>query len=176
MLSPTPAARAETAPPQPPDAAISVYVEQIPTGSGSVAVGGAGSKSALPKAIEKKLHERADVEGEALENVATSSSLGAPSGQADTTPSARAVEKARDALTAKHKKLHVTQTPAQKAAAAERSRLQRTSVIVGDVGPGTRPIVLLVLLGFATAAIAVARVRAPRSARDRENREAHPAE
>jgi hypothetical protein len=75
-------------PPQtlPPDAAVLQYREAIPTGSGPVAPGGQGGRTAhttpLAPAAERRLAARGGADGPILERVATSSSYGAPQ-QAD---------------------------------------------------------------------------------------------
>jgi hypothetical protein len=71
---------AATSPPVPPDiAAILVYVETIPTGSGAKAVRpGAEQKAPLPPATARKLRAEAGRDARILEEIATSSQYGAP--------------------------------------------------------------------------------------------------
>jgi len=73
------AARAEPAPPSPANAALAVYVETIPTGSGSRAVGlGAEGTTRLPAATRKRLTRAGGADAKLLEQVATAASYGAP--------------------------------------------------------------------------------------------------
>jgi hypothetical protein len=71
----------------PADAAISVYVEQVPTGSGSVAAGAsAGKASKLGASLEAKVRREAGNDARALIDVATSPSLGGPPAPVKPTP------------------------------------------------------------------------------------------
>jgi hypothetical protein len=72
-----PSALARKKPP-PPNAAIAVYVEQIPTGGGSVAANAQAGGSKLPPAIEQKVRRNGGADAGALERLATAPGLGAP--------------------------------------------------------------------------------------------------
>ena len=81
VSSATFASAAVAAPPsQPPaDAAIGVYVEQIPTASGSVAVGGGTGKHwKLPAKAQHQIQKEGGSDTAALEQLATSSDYGSP--------------------------------------------------------------------------------------------------
>lgn len=71
--------RAEPGPPSPANAALAVYVETIPTGRGSRAVGEEElPRTPLPPAVRSDLVREGGEDAELLEEVATSASYGAP--------------------------------------------------------------------------------------------------
>lgn len=63
----------------PSNPATSVYVEQIPTGAGSVVAGSKGKTKALSHQLAGKLKAQGGADAAALKTVATSAGLGAPS-------------------------------------------------------------------------------------------------
>jgi len=74
------AARAEPAPtPNPDNAAIAVYIETIPTASGSRAVGvGTKQRTPLPAATRSRLAAEGGADATLLEQLATAATYGAP--------------------------------------------------------------------------------------------------
>jgi hypothetical protein len=71
-------------PPHPPrpDAAVAVYVEQIPTAGGSVpATTGTHGRAQLSPSLRLKLHKAGGGDAAALAQLATAPGLGAPEGQ-----------------------------------------------------------------------------------------------
>ncbi len=75
-----PAARAATPPEPPLDPAIAVYVEQIPSGSGSVAsTGTSGPRAEVPDAVAARIKAEGGGDAPALEEIVSSPALGAPS-------------------------------------------------------------------------------------------------
>lgn len=87
LLGRAPAIAAEAPKPPPGNGAISVYIEQIPTSTGSVAAGASNnSGKALPKEVEKELEHQHAEDADRLKTLATSSGYGAPQPKA-TTPS-----------------------------------------------------------------------------------------
>jgi hypothetical protein len=86
----------------PPDAAISVYVEQIPTGSGSVAAGAsAGNASELAPSLVAKVEHKAGQHAQALIAVATSPGLGAPPAPTRSATPAKVAARAKSSKPAK---------------------------------------------------------------------------
>jgi hypothetical protein len=68
--------------PPPTNPAVAVYVEQIPTGTGSVAARGASrGRAKLSRAVAAKLESEGGSDSAALLKIATSESLGAPTAQ-----------------------------------------------------------------------------------------------
>jgi hypothetical protein len=68
-------------PPDPSDSALAQYVEQIPTSSGSKAVGRAGDQPAgvpLGASADSQLRAQGGTDADLLEAIATSPALGAP--------------------------------------------------------------------------------------------------
>ncbi|MDX6477322.1 MAG: hypothetical protein QOH95_2833 [Gaiellaceae bacterium] len=144
----------------PKDAATSVYVEQIPTASGSVAAGAKGKKTKLPASVQTKLKKSGGTDAKALETLATQSGLGAPTTAATPTPTVK--PKAKPQVKPKPKPKPVAK-PAQPTTTAGSSARQTdarsaSAPTSGGSGGSSRLIVLLAVLalvGLASIGFAV---------------------
>src|SRR5215204_1928827 len=83
-------------PPKPPrgNGAVSVYVEQIPTASGSVAAGRSNNSThGVPPQVKKQLQKEAGADAAGIEAAATSSGYGAPQSTTTAAPKKAALAK-----------------------------------------------------------------------------------